>query len=220
MKMGFLATIAVALQLWDSGTACAQANPVTAGIPCNYRNAAGGADKSTSYPIPATATNGAWLPPLTGWNNRNTSAGNKIENFEVGGEYDFTIAGGGDTVTADKSKYFWTAHLPGWTFKSAASLKTNCYAYCTGKDYWIQPAGFNVLMQDEYEVEEEFCMAGCIMKQSGDHCLKLEQCCSPVENLTTIKKMSQKINTSPVYEKTFSCPQGHIENGGTVYCKK
>lgn len=128
----------------------AVANPVKVSLPVWYRNAANGPNIQTSYAVTVTATDGWWQPQNTGWNAKNTAANNKIEN--VISPAGFPFMSGKDNVTTDSCKFYWDAKLPAWTYVSAASCSTNCYAYSTGKDYWVQPSGFNQIMLDEYAI--------------------------------------------------------------------
>ena len=57
------------------------------------------------------------------------------------------------------------------------------------------------------------------MKLAGDHAYKLEDCCAYVGK-DYIKKASQKVESGPVYRKTWGCPPYGKESGGTIYCKK
>lgn len=180
-----------------------------------------GATATTYKILTKTTTLGEWKPQDVGWNSRNTSAGNKIHNIKTTGDgFNITanLPGGGTvTVTPTMCKAYWDAALPGWTFVSAATWAQNCYGYATGKGYWIQAPGFNVLMQDDYEVfSDEYCKANCISKEAGDHCKLLESCYA-VDDL--VKKVSQKYATSPVYEKTFAAPGAKYESD-TIYCPR
>jgi len=214
-----LACVLVCSQLlWCAKPVLATTNPSQTNVPVNYRNTEDGPDKSCNYVVTPTATNGRWNTEYEPWNGKTTSEGNRIENtISPAG---FTFTSGEDSVTATKCKYYYDARYGDWTFVSAATCAQNCYGYATGNDYWMEAPGFNVLMQDEYTINTaEFCVKGCILKDSGDHCYKLDDCCKLSSEPDTIKEISHKPGSGPVYKKTIACPPGGKNPNGTIYCK-
>jgi hypothetical protein len=196
-------------------------NPISVGVPVSYRNTADGPNKTTSFPLTATKTNGRWVPQNTGWNGKYTAAGdgmtNKIENTICGDGFKFKS--GADDVDFDNCKFFWDAALPAWTYVSAASCKTNCYGYATSRDYWVEQPGFNQIMQDEYAISNsDWCKVCCVIKLAEDHCMWINDCCGCKPD--TIKQLYQKVNSSPVYRISFTCPAGQKIPDSTIYCKK
>lgn len=171
---------------------------------------------ATTRTVTQDGTVGEWFPQDTGWNARNTGAGNKIHNMASAGS-GFPFMAGAVNVTAAMSDAAWDAALPGWTRDSSATWAQNCYGYASGKGYWIQAPGFNQLVADDYTVySTNYCKEGCISKETGDHCKLLETCYAD-EHL--VKKVSQKYACSGVYSKTFAAP-GDKFPYDTIYCKK
>lgn len=233
------------LVIWPMVAVAQPTNPVEGVAPVSFVDAAiiaggqGTVSGSILYDLSPTATNpnrGAWVPQLQPWNNRNTAAGNRIGNMDnAGADFPLTATlrdGRVVRITAANCDAHWDRvfrvgerHPNGARYRrvSSATLNMNCYGYSTGKGYWVNSPGFNVIMQDEYVIfQASFCRGGCILKLSGDHCISLVDCCCPgVANppLDTIKVTREKINTSGVYEGTWDCPPGYTPHG-TIYCKK
>lgn len=214
-----LSCVAACSLLLPAEPVLADSNPTSTRLPVNYRNTPGGMTISVTYLVTADATNGLWNPLFEPWNGKLTSASHRIENVISPVGFPFTASA--DTVTAPKCKDAWDADFPDWTYVSAATCVYNCYAYATGKSYWINAPGFNILMQDEYTIHQgDYCKQGCVLKLLDDHALKLDECCIIAEGPDTIKKASQKCGTGPVYQITFACPPGdNGPDGATMYCK-
>lgn len=177
-------------------------NPVPGFVPVSFKNAAiiaggqGTVSGSILYELSPAAANpnrGSWVPQLQPWNNRNTAAGNRIENVDnAGADFPLTVTladGRVIRITAANCDAHWDEHYRvgqphpnGARYRrvSGATLSRNCYGYSTGKGYWVNSPGFNVIMQDEYVIfQASFCRGGCILKLSGDHCISLVDCCCP-----------------------------------------
>lgn len=105
-----------------------------------------------------------------------------------------------------------------------ASFGQNCYGYATGKGYWINPAGFDIVLQDEYTVfNESFCFAVGVMRVTGeDHAIRIDECCEQTGcfgTFKTIKVTTEKNGPSPIYQRAYGCPPGVLP-WGTIYKPK
>lgn len=184
--------------------------------------------------IEAKDGNGHWAPQRNGWNDRNTSAGNKVENIAMKGiTFPFKDAKGRE-VTQKASNDFWDkaylakGQLDGGTYKrkegSNAEFVMNSAGFSTGYGYWVQEPGLNVILQDEYEIfQDSYCKAGCIVRPvAPPHTIKIIECCPkgyPGEK-DSVKKTEERNQLSGIYQGEWKCPPGFAWLDGTIYCKK
>jgi len=164
-----------------------------------------------------------WKAADNPWNGRNTTAGNRIENCDLPMGFPFTLLvakpGGGVIqieITAAESDAFWDAHYVGKTRVSGSTFATNCFAFATGKSYWVE--GFATLLADEYNSVNTGCNGGegfIRVLKNGDvislpgHAQKITSVCknSPF-SCDNIGAIQEKNGSSGVYETVYSCPGG------------
>jgi hypothetical protein len=198
----------------------------------------------TNANVAAAGPIGLWKPQFNGWNNRNTSAGNKIDHVELGaqgaaGSIDYPLAG----VTRDQANAYWDFYFgvtPGgpalpaedwrqngtYVRTAAAYVEQNCYGYATDRHYWVNTDGWAAIAQDEWQVHQiDFCKLACVIKLSiEDHIVWFNDCCNNgcgPNGTATPKETLEKFAASGVYKGTFGCtPQTRKIMLGTIYCKK
>jgi hypothetical protein len=113
-----------------------------------------------------------------------------------------------------------------FTRVSGAQFVQNCYGFATGKGYVVNPDGFTQITTDEYkppEAKGTLCVAGCVLKLPGDHCILLGECCvGAYKGKDSIKTTSEINGTSGQYNGVWSCatPVFGGQIAGTIYCKK
>jgi hypothetical protein len=193
--------------------------------------------------VTANAPTGQWYPQLKTWNNRNTTAGNRIWNTDsTNVTFPFKDKGG-NNVTADASDAYWDKFYmiqgmgttPKGTYQRVAtsSFTQNCYGFATGKGYNIFFAGFAQIVQDEYTLyNQAFCSYPSIKGQPPcilhlpliDHCVALTSCCPngcPITKKTTIRVTTEVNTSSGTYQGTWDCAEGGlIVVNSIIYCPK
>lgn len=110
-------------------------------------------------------------PDLTCWCSHYTSESNKFGHAHTPNP-GFPIEYEGDTYTAAMSDNWWDDYY-GLTHISDSSCYGNCFAYATGRSYWINSDGWSTLLDDDYTsasgTDSEFYTHG----NPGNHAVKI-----------------------------------------------
>jgi len=109
------------------------------------------------------------------------------------------------------SDRWWTANRyktsNGYSLVSTSNCYGNCYAYATGRHYWINGDGWGILLQDDYTQVSSYPAKFYTLGNPGSHAVKIHS----FYPSGYIHKTREKNQTSGVYEKTYE--DGDLEVG-------
>jgi hypothetical protein len=146
-----------------------------------------------------------WHPDNTGWCDHYTSDGNKYHHGHWGSGLPFMA--GQVEVTAAKVKAFWDAtYFKDYTYVSEATCAVNCHGYCTGKGFVVgaDAAGILQVLADDYKEWDE--PVTYSVKADSSHSVRITDVYQGCEIPNTVKTIREKINSSPVYTRTYEPP--------------
>ncbi|MDR1478199.1 MAG: hypothetical protein LBJ00_04590 [Planctomycetaceae bacterium] len=185
-------------------------NPVMATMDVLFKD--GGNDQCVTVLL-----DGLWLPANSGWDNRNTKAGSKIEHVDT--TCSFPLNQGGFTITADKVNAYWDAQYLSATRIGEPGWASNCYGYSTGLGYWVQKNGYSVVLSDDWQQCTQMAdvSEGCTRNDGDDHSIKITKVAPANENMyRVVWETIEKQAYAGTYKKVYSLPGGaNIGYNGT-----
>jgi hypothetical protein len=194
-------------------------NPLTAFYPVVF--SFGG----VGYTGKVTVASAYWMVSEANWDGKFTSKGRRIEHCD-NKSTDFPVwasipSGGGFIIGAAQVNDHWDYYYnaPAYAKMDAtATLSCNCHGHAFGKGYWINwDDGANRVAVDDFSVTTAKCGVNHAHKFPGiDHSEKLLECCTNGSVPDTIRRKSEKTNTSGTYLwPVLDCPSNLATSGVT-----
>lgn len=158
---------------------------------------------------PALLVADVWHPGWQGWNNRYTSAQNRIANANVTSSFPYTDPDN-DEVTAAMVNAYWDNYYAGYDRISGTTPARNCWGYAMPHSFWVNDDA--VILQDEYDASNG--MDADVIALTG-HMIKIEDLHDLGCDEIRVVKTSEKNRDSGVYRLDSLGPmyQGTLSNG-------
>jgi len=170
-------------------------------------------------------SNCAWDPARSGWDSCYTEHGNKFQHAHTSHGFPYTHVQDGNSfqVTASMSDKHWDEEVykaPAYSRLSGSTCSRNCFAYATGRSYWV--IGIGNILTDEWYAFGSPIVPGVVMDDPNDHMLKI----TGVEyrnyscgggGFMVITETEEKNGTSGVYKRSWGDPNTGWQPSGDVY---